>query len=140
MDGIQRNEIQERLITFEELDGQPPGDLLLIVRRLRPEWFRATTGPARGPQGRQETETPAVHVDGRLAGNSEVLTALEVTDVQEIRFRSAADASVLYDYPVGLIEVNKVTEALKGAAEFAQWTSPRESFGYAVRASEERCA
>ena len=27
---------------------------------------------------------------------------------------------------------DKVTVALEGAAEFAQWTSPRESFGYAV--------
>ena len=85
------------LIVRAELDEAPPGDLLLIVRRLRPQWL-----------GRRGIGTPAVHVDGRYTGNVEVLTTIDVNDVAEIRFRSAADATTLYgtNYPAGVIEVS----------------------------------
>ena len=83
-------------ISREELAETPPGDLFLTVQRLRPQWL-----------GRRGIGGPAVHVDGRFSGHLEVLQTIDVNEVQEVRFRSAADATTLYgtNYPAGVIEV-----------------------------------
>jgi len=83
-------------ITLEELQESPPADLLQTVRRLRGRWLSSRGGGS-----------PSVHVDGRFTGGLEVLERIRVADVQEILFRSAADATLLYgtNYPAGVIEV-----------------------------------
>lgn len=67
------------------------------VQRLRPRWFQTRTGML-----------PAVQVDGSVrSDNVDVLQSLRTSDVQEMQYMSAADATTRFgtNYINGLILV-----------------------------------
>lgn len=84
------------LISSEELRALPPMNALQAVRRLRGRWLQQRNAGA-----------PSVHVDGRFTGQLGVLEQYEISEVQELRFRPAREATTLYgtNYPAGVIEI-----------------------------------
>ncbi len=83
-------------ISSEDLRALPPMNALQAVERLRGQWTRI-----------RNAGTPSVHVDGRFTGGLEVLSAYNLEEVEEIRYRPARDATTLYgtNYPAGVIEI-----------------------------------
>lgn len=91
-------------IGADELVATNAGTALEAVERLRPEFLR--------PRGSSSLSTgapdvPVVFLDGLRAGGFETLRTLRPTEVELIRFVSAADATTRYGtgYPGGIIEV-----------------------------------
>jgi len=87
------------LIIQEELANTPATTALEAVQRLRSSWLNARSGGGSIIQ---------VHVDGRpVPGGINVLSSIQVNDVDEIRFRNGRDATTLYgtNYSNGVIEV-----------------------------------
>ena len=84
------------LITSDELRALAPMNAYQAVQRLRARWLQNRRA---GP--------PAVHIDGRFSGRVEVLQQYEIEEVQQLQFRSAANATTLYgtNYPSGVIEI-----------------------------------
>ena len=86
------------VITAEEIQAAPPGDGYQVVQRLRPRWLQP-----RGASG-----TPQVRIDGRVVqGGIQALRQLRGTDIQEVRFIDARDATTQLGtgFPAGLIDV-----------------------------------
>lgn len=78
-------------ITEEELAAQPGQDLLTIVENLRPRWLR--------PRGRTFAGVVAVAVvvDGvPWQGGVSNLRSIRASDVRELRYLSAADATTQF--------------------------------------------
>lgn len=103
-DGSPRRD--RNLITLEELEGLQQFTLLDAIRRLRPRWLQASR--AMNFRGSPQ-EFPRVVLDRIPQGGLEALRQLPVSDVQEVRFLSAADATVKYGtgYAAGAIEVTR---------------------------------
>lgn len=82
--------VEEELTTLLQLSA------LEAVRRLRPRWLQTRTGAP-----------PRVHVDGNPVGTSENLGSYRATDVQEMRYLNAADATTRFgtNYISGVILV-----------------------------------
>jgi hypothetical protein len=93
------------LITQEELAGVPALTVFQAVERLRPAWLRGRVSTIRGAS--PQRYYAHVFLDGIPSGELEVLNGMNVRDVQEIRFRSASEATTRYGtgYPGGIIEV-----------------------------------
>ena len=90
-------------ITSEELQEAVGQDLYTVVQRLRPQWL-----VVRGGVTAQGKATIAVIMDGvRQQGSVEVLRSMKASDVQEMRFMNARDATTRYgtDMAAGAIEV-----------------------------------
>lgn len=78
-------------------------DSFSIVQRLRPQWLQV-----RGMASAQGRATIAIIVDGvRQPGGPEVLRSLRGSEVQEMRFMNARDATTRYgtDMTAGAIVV-----------------------------------
>ncbi len=89
-DGTAR--VDQNLITFEELRADPSLDLLTLIERERPRWMRPRGTVTFGGQ-----VSPAVFVDDvRQPGGVDVLRSLRVTDIHEVRFMNARDATTRY--------------------------------------------
>lgn len=87
------------LIIQAELDDSPATTALEAVQRLRSQWLNARSGGGGVIQ---------VHVDGRpVPGGLNVLSSIQINDIEEIRFRNGRDATTLYgtNYSNGVIEV-----------------------------------
>jgi len=82
-------------ITEEELEPIAQMSAFEAIQRLRPRWLQSRTGLL-----------PTVHVDGsvRNAGE-EILASISCSDVQEMQYMSASDATTRFgtDYVNGLI-------------------------------------
>jgi len=79
-------------ITPEELDEWASQDLFTIVQRLRPSWMQV-----RSPVTAQGRPTIAIILDGqRQLGSLEVLRNFKASDVEELRFMNARDATTRY--------------------------------------------
>ena len=81
------------LITSEELMEVPHSTVYEAVRALRPRWLQARSGAtlrSRQPQ------TAMVYIDGQLRGGLGELWNLLPTEVSEIRFMSASDATTRF--------------------------------------------
>lgn len=92
------------LLTAAQLAATGSTDLYSAVDRLRPQWFVVRGG--KDIQGQQATI--AVIVDGmRQQGSVEIMRNIQVSDVQEVRFLSASDATTKYgtNTTVGAIEI-----------------------------------
>lgn len=90
------------LITAEELSEYATLSALDVVRRLRPRWL---TGRGQGTGGMNR---PQVMQDGaRLGDPDNALRSIAVSDIEELRFLNASDATMRYgtNFPGGAIVV-----------------------------------
>ncbi len=85
------------VLTVEELEASAATNLLDAVRRLRPTWLRSRSGGG----------TAAVFIDGIHAGDLSRLETIYLQVVREVRYISAADATMRWGtgYPNGAIDV-----------------------------------
>ena len=84
-------------ITEAELEPLYQMTAFEAVQRLRPRWFQTRTGAF-----------PTVHVDGSIrSGGTDILQSLRTSDVQEMSYMNAADATTRFgtNYFSGLILV-----------------------------------
>ncbi len=81
------------LITSDELMEVPHSTVFEAVRALRPRWLQARSGASlRSPQ----PQTARVYIDGQLRGELGEMWNLLPTEVSEIRYMSAADATTRF--------------------------------------------
>jgi hypothetical protein len=78
------------VITIEEIQRLNVSTAMEIVERLRPEFLR---GRGRVSMNQPEAQFPVVYVNGLRAGRLEALRTITASDVDEIRYISAADAT-----------------------------------------------
>ncbi len=81
------------LITQTELMEVPHSTVFEAVRALRPRWLQARAGASF--QSRQQ-QTARVYIDGQLRGELGEMWNLLPTEVSEIRFMSASDATTRF--------------------------------------------
>jgi hypothetical protein len=82
-------------ITEEELEPIAQMSAFEAIQRLRPRWLQSRTG-----------RFPTVHVDGSVrSGGEEILASIKCSEVQEMRYMGAADATTRFgtDYADGVI-------------------------------------
>lgn len=92
------------VITAEELDAITVPTVYEAVERLRPQFLRSRgASSVRNPQPMM----PVVYVGGVRYGGPESLRQLRTSDVQEIRYLNASDATTRYgtDHTGGAIVV-----------------------------------
>lgn len=81
------------LITQEELMAVPHSTVYEAVRALRPRWLQArSSATLRSP----EPQTARVYIDGQLRGALDELWNLLPTEIDEIRFMNASDATTRF--------------------------------------------
>ena len=85
------------LITTEELAEYTTLSALDVIRRLRPRWL----------QSRGQTSAQVIQDGARLGDPQNALRSMPVSDIAEMRFLSASDATMRYgtNYPGGAIEI-----------------------------------
>lgn len=92
------------VITADEIASTTARDAYEVIERLRPRWLQS-----RGVASFRDAapQLPVVYVDRIRIGGLEVLRTLNVTDIVELRFYSASDATTRYgtDHAGGVIEV-----------------------------------
>ena len=71
----------------------PHSTVYEAVRALRPRWLQARAGAT---FQNRERQTAMVYIDGQLRGNLSEMWTLLPTEVQEVRFMSAADATTRF--------------------------------------------
>lgn len=81
------------LITQDELMEVPHSSVYEAVRALRPRWLQARAGATFSSPTQQ---TAMVYIDGQLRGGLEEMWNLLPTEVDEIRFMSASDATTRF--------------------------------------------
>ncbi len=81
------------LITEAELMEVPHSTVYEAVRALRPRWLQARAGATF--QSREQ-QTARVYIDGQLRGELGEMWNLLPTEVSEIRFMSASDATTRF--------------------------------------------
>lgn len=90
-------------ITIEELEEWASQDLFTLVQRVRPSWMQV-----RAPVTSNGRPTIAVIVDGvRQAGSLEVLRSYRASEIEEVSYMNARDATTRYgtDMTAGAIVV-----------------------------------
>ncbi len=89
------------LITAEELTEYGTFTARDVIRRLRPRWLQSRGAGTGGPQ------TPQVILDGSRLGGLDRLNSIQVSDVTEMRYLSASDATMRFgtNFPGGAIEI-----------------------------------
>ncbi len=81
------------LLTMQELNEVPFSTVFEAVRALRPRWLQARSGASlRTP----EPQTAMVYIDGQLRGGLNEMWNLLPTEVSEIRYMSASDATTRF--------------------------------------------
>jgi hypothetical protein len=92
------------VLTREEIATAHVDNAYDVVQRLRPQFLRAR------PSGMNSSAIPVVFVDGIRRGAPEMLRTLTSAIVEEIRFFSAAEATLRYglDLEGGVIDVKLV--------------------------------
>jgi len=93
-------------ITGQELQDAVGQDLLTVVQRLRPQWLVVRGGVT--AQGRTSI---AVILDGvRQQGGVEILRTMKASDIQEMRFMNARDATTRYGTGMGAGAIEVITK------------------------------
>ena len=81
------------LLTMQELNEVSFSTVFEAVRALRPRWLQARSGASlRTP----EPQTAMVYIDGQLRGGLNEMWNLLPTEVSEIRYMSASDATTRF--------------------------------------------
>lgn len=88
-------------ITLDELADYSTLNALDAIRRLRPRWLQARGATAGG------ANEPVAILDGARLGSPDALASVAVSDISEMQYLSAADATMRYgtNFPGGAIEV-----------------------------------
>ena len=81
------------LITAAELVEVPHSTVYEAVRALRPRWLQSRSGASLRSQ---EVQTAQVYIDGQLRGGLNELWNLLPSEVEEIRFLGASDATTRF--------------------------------------------
>lgn len=81
------------LITVEELMEVPHSTVYEAVRALRPRWLQARSSATLRSR---EPQTARVYIDGQLRGGLSEMWNLLPSEVGEIRFMSASDATTRF--------------------------------------------
>lgn len=92
------------VITAQEIATTTAQDAYDVIARLRPRWLQSRGAASiRDPA----PQLPVVYVDRIRMGGLEVLRTLNITDILELRYYSASDATTRYgtDHAGGVIEV-----------------------------------
>lgn len=92
------------VITAQEIAATTAQDAYELIARLRPRWLQSRGAASiRDPT----PQLPVVYVDRIRMGGLEVLRNLNATDILELRYYSAPDATTRYgtDHAGGVIEV-----------------------------------
>ena len=91
------------VITLEQLEAQPAGDLYQAIERLKPNWLRVRNLSLSGGN----TNLPQVHVDGVPRGDVTNLRSLDKQQVRQVEFMNASDATTRFGtgYSGGVILV-----------------------------------
>ena len=92
------------VIPRQELEQYPAMTALEAVRQLRPHWLNR-----RGEQSIADfgETTVRVHVDGARRGGPDALGALNIRDIEELRYMDGSEATTRFGtgYPMGVILV-----------------------------------
>ncbi|UCC24567.1 MAG: hypothetical protein JSU98_12605 [Gemmatimonadales bacterium] len=91
-------------ILREELAQYPAMTALDAVRQLRPHWLNRRGEQSIADFGETQVQ---VHVDGSRRGGPEALQAINIRDVEELRYLDAGEATTRFGtgYPMGVILV-----------------------------------
>jgi len=81
------------LITQTELMEVPHSTIYEAVRALRPRWLQARSGATLRSR---EPQTAMVYIDGQLRGGLAEMWNLLPTEVSELRYMSASDATTRF--------------------------------------------
>ncbi len=86
-------------IVKAEFEGLGQISALRAVERLRPQWLRTRSG-----------DLPILHVDGTRRGNINDLSSYQLSDIEQMEFMSASDATTRFGtgYTGGVIMVTTV--------------------------------
>ena len=84
---------QSDVLTHQEIEGtQGLTTAMDAVQRLRPRFFRNS-----GPRSLRAAESgPSVRIDNEMVGGVEALRTIAISEIQEIRFYSAVDATARF--------------------------------------------
>ena len=97
------------ILTRQELQAYDSQDAYEVIRRLRNSWLNVrATGSVRDPANLGSETQIQVYIDGvRTARGIEDLKSIDVSDVREIRYINARDATMAYgtDHGAGAIMV-----------------------------------
>lgn len=81
------------MITAEELMEVPHSTVFEAVRALRPRWLQARAGATFSSR---EPQTARVYIDGQLRGGLDEMWNLLPSEVSEVQFMSASDATTRF--------------------------------------------
>jgi|GEM_PF-7047470 len=97
-------------ISREELAERPTSNVFEVVRAIRPTWLRALPGAL----GRSATTGPLIYVDGRPAGEVDILYSMSTRAVERIQHLSAAEAQNKYSMSQARPVIDIVSRASSG--------------------------
>lgn len=95
--GISTGEVaptrQSDVLSRQEIEGaQGLTSAMDAIQRLRPRFFRNS-----GPRSLRATESgPSVRIDNEMVGGVEALRSIAISEIQEVRFYSAVDATARF--------------------------------------------
>ena len=75
-------------IVLEELQGLTQMTALRAIERLRPRWLQSRAGAG--------GDLPALYVDGARRGSSNDLQSISSTEIEQMEYMSASDATTRY--------------------------------------------
>jgi len=78
-------------IVRAEIELLPPMDALTGIQRLRPRWLQSRAG-----SGVVGAEGPVLYVDGARRTDSSDLATMRVSEVEQMNYMSASDATTRY--------------------------------------------
>lgn len=98
------------VIVSQELSELRDTNVMDAIQRLRPQWLRVRSRPSRLASEGSATALPKVHIDSVPIGDANELEQVRASEVLEIRYLSAADASTRFGtgYTSGVILITTV--------------------------------
>lgn len=101
--------VNRDILTRQELQAYDSQDAYTVIRRLRSSWLNArTTGSMSNPENLGSESQIQVYIDGvRTARGVDDLETIDVSQIREIRYLDARDATMVYgtDHGAGAILV-----------------------------------
>jgi len=93
----------QRLITFEEMEGTGYSDAFSVVQAIRPQWLWT-----RGTTSINQQESVKVYLDGSLMGGPDQLRQIPIRSIASMRFLDGLEATNRWglDHGLGAIVVS----------------------------------